>query len=122
MIKVQQTTYVDFEDGTLQAARVKFINPKAAPITYEGVFYLAEPANLTVPVNTPVSREFTVAAQSFRNEDYDVQIPLLTVQQKNLVACVQVKVAGTPIVTFVGSKIVRVTFAPSVEWGDIIWL
>lgn len=122
MIKVQQVEYVEMEDGTTRAARVKFINPKGAPIDYQGTFYLAAPANLTVPVNTPLAKTFTVAAGSSLNVDYDVQIPLIAVGQMDLVACVEVKVAGTPIVTFIGSKIVRVIFAPAVEWGDIIWL
>jgi len=114
-------TYVDFQDGTSQRARVTFTNPKAQAISYGGRFYLANPADLNTPVNTPITKAFTVAAQGNLAVDYDIGIPLLTVQQAQFVACLQVTVGGTPIVTFVGTEIVRVTFSPAVQWGDIIW-
>jgi len=126
MIEAQEIkalqTHVEFEDGTTHTARVKFINPKGAKIDYEGLFYLADPGDITTPVNVPEPKTFSVAAGSSQNVDFDVQMPLIAVAEKDLVACVQVKVGGTPITTFIGSKIVRLVFAPAVEWGDIVWL
>jgi len=121
-IKVQAVEYVDFEDGTTHTARVSFINPKGAPIDYEGLFYLADPGDLTTPVNVPEPKTFSVAAGASKNVDFSVQMPLIAVAQMNLVACVQVKVGGVPITTFFGGKIVRLTFTPAIDWGDITWI
>lgn len=119
--------YVDFDDGTVHAASVVFTNPKAQAITYEGKFYLALASDLVTPINTPVIKSFAVPAQvggvpgqatvPFSN----IIMPLLTVQTANFVACIQVSVAGVPLVTYTGATIVRVTFRPGIGWGDIIW-
>lgn len=119
--------YVDFDDGTVHAASVRFTNPKAQAISYSGRFYLAVASDLTTPINTPVVVPFTVPAQVggapgaaivlFDN----VITPLLAVQTANFIACLQVSVAGVPLVTFTGVKIVRVTFRPGIGWGDIAW-
>lgn len=119
--------YVDFDDGSVHAASVKFTNPKAQAIEYSGRLYLAAPTDLSTPVNVPVVKSFVVPAQvgSVPGEatvPFDnVVIPLLTVQTASFVACLQVSVGGTPLVTFVGTKIVRVTFKPGIGWGDIVW-
>jgi len=110
-----------FSDGTVQRARVRFTNPKAQAITYTGKFYLALPSNLNNPVNAPAVKDFSVAAQGASDVDFSVDIPLLTVQQLSLVACLQVLISGSPIVTFVGAEAVVVNFSPAVSWGDIVW-
>lgn len=119
--------YVDFVDGSAHVASVRFTNPKAQPINYSGKFYLAVATDLVTPINTPVIKPFTVPAQvggvpGEATVPFDnVVMPLLTVQTANFVACLQVSVAGVPLVTFTGVKIVRVTFSPAIGWGDIVW-
>lgn len=119
--------YVDFDDGTVHAASIRFTNPKAQAISYSGKLYLAVASDLTTPINTPVTQPFVVPAAvagvpgsavvPFNN----VIMPLLAVQTAEFIACLQVSVAGVPVVTFTGVKIVRVTFRPSIGWGDITW-
>ena len=119
--------YVNFDDGTVHAASVQFTNPKAQPITYSGKLYLAVPADLVTPVNTPVTKAFTVPAQvggvpGTTTTLFDnVVMPLLAVQSADFVACLQVSIAGVPLVTFTGVKLVKVTFKPGIGWGDITW-
>jgi len=112
---------VEFDDGTTQYARVTFTNPKGASIDYTGEFYLASATDLTLPVNNPVIKSFTIPAGGDLNVDYAVPIPLLAVQTADYVACLKVLVGGQPVVTFFGSDGVRVTFSPAIGWGDIVW-
>ena len=115
--------YVDFDEGSIHVATVKFTNTKGLSINLTGELYLAYESALAVPVNTPVIKSFTVPALGEVNVTFDnIVIPWLTsVASVTLVACVRVSSEGIPIAVFTGSQLVRILYVSGIGWGGFTW-